>query len=351
MVKVSQLANYEGPESTSERSIQSMQYFFAVLGYFHFRWAGQTLVMGQYWGGIRDVGSLAWFRTVLGGRQHASPEGKLFYPCQQFLGQVVESYVLALALIAIRRSIPTFSPLTDVSNNNPGDLLQTAVADVVSDLYAPPVCAQGTNFYTDTSAFLRSDNSLRALVRQCVILRYAKDAVRRGDAIAMLRLCKFQVPRFLGYGATNYAGSTCEELINIFGRLSAHDAFVVVHDRFTRESGGQYAEKDMHLEHNICTIKDGCKGNPNLNIELIARKTETAELYRQITYLCDKQFDTTYSRTAHTAPDDTRDVLQAAEALISSGIFQHEQVRAKLWTVRKNISVLGREGQKGLSSQ
>jgi len=221
MLQTAQKAQDEGPESRSQRSIQSMQYFFGILGYFHFRWANLALVMDQFWGGVRDVGSLCWFRAALGGRTHAGRDAKIFYPCQAFLQQVLQAYILGRSLVAIRVDFPGFCEGTLLT---PGALqaagfadcsalLQRVVQTVVEEIYSSPPISLYASPYVDKLAYLRSDRSIKSLIRECLLLQYARDGVRRGDGIAMLRFSKFSLTRFIGYGAGNYAQSTCKEYI------------------------------------------------------------------------------------------------------------------------------------------
>jgi hypothetical protein len=297
---------------------------------------------------------MSWFCSALGGRKLVKADGKVFYPCQETVRQSVEAFILARALLKLQEVWPDCqadTPLTEgqllaAGYGSPQELLVVLTRVVVDEIYSVPEYAEGENMYTDTSAHLRSRNSLQGLMREAIILQYAREAVRHADGVRMLRVYKLTLPRFLGYGAFNYSGEITRELCKFYGLYSPSESFNGIHDRFYTESSrpGHAVEKDLHIEHIIGTVKDQVQGNPNLNMELVAQKTETAELYRQIVKRTDAALETAFSGRRHTAKDDTRDVRRAAAHLISSRIFTDPVAVTKhLRGSRKNISEIAAE--------
>ncbi|KAJ1429408.1 hypothetical protein B484DRAFT_479452 [Ochromonadaceae sp. CCMP2298] len=341
-------------EESASHSIRDMQYMHCLIGYFHHRWTHQSCLIGEHWGlddgevSGRDGGSLAWFKRALGKRKLVKKDGKEFYACQEFLGHCSRAYFVGAATVAMQRRLPAWSPasvVTDIERSAAGfptaeELLTYLQQQVLAELYDPIQHGEYVNAFSDPTAFRRSDNSLRSLVVSIMVASYARAAVRREDGPAMLRYCRFSLPRFLGCGSKHYSSETCRETVHIFGLFSAGESHIAVHDRFDRESdrSNHWVEKDLLCEHIVGEVKGPCKRNPNLSEDLIAQKTATAGVYRFFVKNLLSEFGCAVGGTAHSTRSDLCDVAQAAAQLVASGIFDPTgPVAAALWGPRKDV--------------
>jgi len=333
-----------GDDSKATASIRDIQYLQCFLGFFHWRWAHQSVSIDTYWGALGDVGSVLWFKRALGGRKDVTKDCKNFYACQEFLWQLVRSYITGCTIALLHEWFPTWAP---ASNSLPSAealaaagfasfqaLMQRVVEGVLSDLYSPKQCEALSNVFTSKTAHKRCDNSLRSLVRATVVHDYARQAVRRADGIAMQRTMRFGLRDFLGFGSFKYSIETAREMVQINGILSPYDAYIAIMDRFEVDTNGGYVEKDMRVEHFIQAVKEPCRGNPNLSEAVIASSVDTAEVYRLMKINFYKQFGCVSASNAHTIKKDTQDVWKAASALSHSGFFESPVVRGRMWSGR-----------------
>ena len=283
-------------------------------GDFHFLWECLRVVFLLFWGSPTEIGSLANIRCLLN-RKNVDKDAKKFQPSDEFLQNVLQSYLVASLTHFLEMESPDQVPPSAGKKISLQWLQDKAHEFVVKVVAVPRDTSQPDADYV----YNKHRNFLHAALLYCDL----RTSIKCEDGPGIISHWRWWLIYFLASKRTNNSYEAANLLANLKANFSKRLAYIVTHNRTVNTSGcpGKAKPIDMAIEHHNVILKNALRSSgANVTEEHLTTISLASQQLYEAAVLCDREFHTPDNYGNHSTTDCQTDIKHLTKSLLDSKV-------------------------------